>query len=105
MDGVVFVINSFGIVEVEDRFGFDFLAMDVCCRPCSLGYKPYCFSEGTVFFSHNKSANSTFSHGFSSEQGLYPKAPEGGYLVKQWLDRLWCRGVEQMARWLIIVQN
>ena len=67
MDGVVFVINSFGIVEVEDRFGFDFLAMDVCCRPCSLGYKPYCFSEGTVFFSHNKSANSTFSHGFFSE--------------------------------------
>jgi len=27
-----------------------------------LAYKPYFFSQRTVFFSHNKSANSTFSH-------------------------------------------
>jgi hypothetical protein len=26
------------------------------------------FSAGTVFFSHNKSANSTFSHGFSAKR-------------------------------------
>jgi hypothetical protein len=26
------------------------------------------FSVGTVFFSHNKSANSTFSHGFSAKR-------------------------------------
>jgi hypothetical protein len=28
-----------------------------------LSYKPYFFSQQTVFFSHSKSANSTFSHG------------------------------------------
>jgi len=40
--------------------------------PCSLGlrlaYKPYFFSQRTVFFSHNKSANSTFSHGLSAKR-------------------------------------
>jgi hypothetical protein len=40
-----------------------------------LSYNPYfsaCFSAKTIFFSHNKSANSTFSHGFSgrSERAL-----------------------------------
>jgi hypothetical protein len=33
--------------------------------PVRLSYKPYFFSERTMFFSHNKSANSTFSHGLS----------------------------------------
>jgi len=36
--------------------------------PVRLSYEPYYFSERTVFFSHNKSANSTFSHGFSAKQ-------------------------------------
>jgi hypothetical protein len=37
-----------------------------------MSYKPYFFSHRTVFFSHNKSANSTFSHGFSAKRtGLH----------------------------------
>ena len=36
--------------------------------PVRLSCEPYCFSEGKVFFSHNKSANSTFSHGFSAKR-------------------------------------
>ena len=34
-------------------------------RPVRLSYKPYFFSQRTIFFSHNKSANNTFSHGLS----------------------------------------
>ena len=37
-------------------------------RPIRLAYKPYFFSQRTVFFSHNKSANSTFSHGLSAKR-------------------------------------
>ena len=33
-----------------------------------LTYKPYFFSQRTVFFSHTKSANSTFSHDLSAKQ-------------------------------------
>jgi len=36
--------------------------------PVRLSYELYCFSEGTVFFSHDKSVNSTFSHGFSAKR-------------------------------------
>ena len=36
-------------------------------RPVRLAYKPYFFSQQTIFFSHNKSANSTFSHGLSAK--------------------------------------
>jgi len=32
-------------------------------RPVRLAYKPYFFNQRTLFFSHNKSTNSTFSHG------------------------------------------
>ena len=39
---------------------------DYC--PVCLAYKPYFFSQRTIFFSHNKSANSTFSHGLSTKQ-------------------------------------
>jgi len=35
--------------------------------PVHLSYELYRFSEGTVFFSRNESANRTFSHGFFSE--------------------------------------
>ena len=38
------------------------------CGPVCLCYEPYHFSERTMFFSHNKSANSTFSHGFSAKR-------------------------------------
>ena len=37
-------------------------------RPVRLAYKPYFFSQRTVFFSQNKSANSTFSHGLSAKR-------------------------------------
>ena len=33
-----------------------------------LSYEPYCFSEGIMSFSHNKLANSIFSHGFSTKR-------------------------------------
>jgi hypothetical protein len=36
--------------------------------PVRLTYQPYFFSEGTVFFSHNKSANNTFQPGFSAKR-------------------------------------
>jgi len=31
-------------------------------------YKPYFFSQRTIFLFHNKSANSTFSHGLSAKR-------------------------------------
>ena len=37
-------------------------------HPVRLAYNPYFFSERIVFFSHNKSANSTFSHGLSAKR-------------------------------------
>jgi len=35
--------------------------------PDRLIYKPYFFSQRTVFFSRNKSVNSIFSHGLSAK--------------------------------------
>ena len=37
-------------------------------RPVRLAYKPYFFTQRTIFFSHNKSTNSTFSHGLSAKR-------------------------------------
>ena len=34
-----------------------------------LAYKPYFFNQRTIFFSHNKSANSTLSMAYESEHG------------------------------------
>jgi len=39
-----------------------------------LAYKPYFFSQRTIFFSHTKSANSTFSHGLSAKQAQTNRA-------------------------------
>jgi len=39
----------------------------ICHRPVRLAYKPYFFSQRTIFFSHNKSANGIFSHGLSAK--------------------------------------
>jgi len=39
-----------------------------------LAYKPYFFSQRTIFFSHTKSANSTFSHGLSAKQAKTNRA-------------------------------
>jgi hypothetical protein len=42
--------------------------------PVRLSFQLYFFSEGTVFFSHNKSASSTFQLVFSAKRtGLFPK--------------------------------
>ena len=40
----------------------------ISSSPVCLAYKPYFFSQRTVFFSHNKSANRTFSHGLSAKR-------------------------------------
>jgi len=37
-------------------------------RPVRLAYKLYFFSQRTIFFSHNKSANNTFNHGLSAKR-------------------------------------
>ena len=37
-------------------------------RHVRLAYKPYFFSQRIIFFSHNKSANSTFSHDLSAKR-------------------------------------
>jgi len=39
-----------------------------------LAYKPYFFSQRTIFFSHTKSANSTFSHDLSAKQAKVDRA-------------------------------
>ena len=39
-----------------------------------LAYKPYFFSQRTIFFSHTKSANSTFSYGLSAKQAQTNRA-------------------------------
>ena len=36
--------------------------------PVCLIYKPYFFNQRTIFFSHNKLVNSTFSHGLSAKR-------------------------------------
>jgi len=45
-------------------------------RPVRLAYKPYFFSQRTVFFSHNKAVNSTFSHGLSAKRTGHLKKHE-----------------------------
>ena len=37
-------------------------------RPVRLAYKPYFSSKRIIFFSHNKSTNSTFSHSLSAKR-------------------------------------
>jgi hypothetical protein len=37
-------------------------------HPVRLSYKPYFFQPSNIVFSHNKSANSTFSHGFLAKR-------------------------------------
>ena len=47
--------------------------------PVHLAYKPYFFSQRTVFFSHNKSANSAFSHGLSAKRTGHVHRQIGGH--------------------------
>jgi len=85
---------------------FSYLAQDSChqigeqlstltCdkfRPVRF-YKPYFFSQRTIFFSHTKSANSTFSHASSAKQAQTNKAT-----FEQWTTSI---GVKEcnMAAW------
>ena len=54
-------------VTCENRHGKSRNSNNVL-RPVRLAYKPYFFSQQTIFFSHNKLANSTFIHGFSAKR-------------------------------------
>jgi len=54
----VVVLENYGIKNYSS----------ICQRPVRLAYKPYFFSQRTIFFSHNKLANSTFSHGLSAKR-------------------------------------
>ena len=42
-------------------------------------YKPYFSSQRTIFFSHNKSANSIFSHGLSAKGAQINRAKVSGH--------------------------
>ena len=43
-------------------------------RPIRLAYKLYFFNQRTIFFSHTKSANITFSHDLSAKQAQANRA-------------------------------
>ena len=43
-----------------------------------LAYKPYFFSQRTIFFSYTKSVNITFSHGLSAKQNQTNRAKAHG---------------------------
>ena len=63
---------------------FNFLLL-----PVHLGlfaYKPYFFSQRTIFFSHTKSANNTFSNGLSAKQAQANKTAFGNVLNIEELD-------------------
>jgi len=56
-------------LELHDQLCFalqDYMALPTMLQQC-FSYKPYFFCQPTVFFSHDKSANSIFSHGFSDQ--------------------------------------
>ena len=57
-----------------------------------LSYEPYYFSERTVFFSHNKSANSTFSHDFSAKRTwlVFPRDVVWALNLVNAFNTLWC---------------
>jgi len=52
-------------------------------HPVRWTYKPYFFSQQTVFFSHTKSTNSTFSHDLSVKQAQTNRALIGSRKVKE----------------------
>jgi len=70
-DGIVLHFVSFLFFRV---IWFHFMPSGSCnvdmknYRHVRLVYKPYFFSQRTVFFSHNKSTNGTFSHGLSAKR-------------------------------------
>ena len=55
------------IIKLYDErmpdFRDPFIQVPILLFTVRLAYKPYFFSQRTVFFSHNKSTNGTFSHG------------------------------------------
>ena len=68
------------IAELKDKYDPHTIVLFVWA---CLTYKPYFFSQRTLFFSHTKSANSTFSHDLSVKQAKTNKtnvrAPIGSH--------------------------
>jgi hypothetical protein len=60
----VYVLHTLSLIL--DLFGWK--PREVTRKPVCSFYKPYFFSERTVFFFHNKSANSAFSHDVSAKR-------------------------------------
>jgi len=65
---VVSVDGKLATGTAKDRAGSTVAAATNDYRPVRSAYKPYFFSLQVIFFSHNKSANSTFSHGLSAKR-------------------------------------
>jgi len=61
--------------------------MNVDFRPVRLAYKPYFFGQRTVFFSHNKAANGTFSHDLSAKRTEYLHRTVLLMLTFGWLEK------------------
>ena len=61
------ISKHLSICSVFVRQANNFLLFHRLFRPIRLAYKPYFFSQRIIFFSHNKLANSTFSHGLSAK--------------------------------------
>ena len=55
-------------IFLPDSFLVFFQKVAQQLRHVRLTYKPYFFSQRTVFFSYNKSANSTFNHDLSAKR-------------------------------------
>jgi len=63
------VVRSFGWWLVRESWTSQLQRWKIQAgNPVRLAYKSYYFSQRTVFFSHNKSANSTFSHDLSAKR-------------------------------------
>ena len=64
-----FFDESNSICKLLVRYGFVINVSYICRenRPIRLAYKPYFFSQQTIFFSHNLSTNVTFSRSLSAQ--------------------------------------
>ena len=61
-------MQFYGPSYVPKRMQMQALQVGSVGIPIHLSYETYFFSERILFFSHNKSANSTFSHGLSAKR-------------------------------------
>ena len=63
-----FLSGQFSTIVPSFNHRFRILTTSTLFVWACLTYKPYFFSQQTVFFSHTKSTNSTFSRGLSAKQ-------------------------------------